>query len=92
MSYIWMTWEKNYARFRRSKTARFSAGENVYGYCTKPVGELKLNRKGQAKYEGMVHKIAPEEAATVKLIFKEFSEGKSAHKIAIQFNEEKNTD
>jgi len=82
----------------RKKTSRglegqklrgFSAGEDVYGYCTKPVGELKLNRKGQAKYEGMVHKINPEEAEIVKRIFKEFIEGKSTHKLAIQFNEEK---
>ena len=82
----------------RKKTSRglegqklrgFSAGENVYGYCTNPVGELKLNRKGQAKYEGMVHKINPEEAEIVKRIFKEFSEGKSSHKIAILLNEEK---
>jgi DNA invertase Pin-like site-specific DNA recombinase len=47
----------------RKKTARglegqklrgYSAGENVYGYSSKPVGELRLNKKGQAKYEGMV--------------------------------------
>ena len=82
----------------RKKTSRglegqklrgFSAGENVYGYCTKPVGELKLNRKGQAKYEGMVHKINPEESEIVKRMFKEFIEGKSIHKIATRLNEDK---
>ncbi len=71
------------------KLRGFSAGEKVYGYYTKPVGELKLNRKGQAKYEGMVHKINPDEAEIVKRIFKEFAEGKSIHKIATQLNEEK---
>ena len=71
------------------KLRGFSAGEKVYGYYTKPVGELKLNRKGQAKYEGMVHKINPDEAEIVKRIFKEFTEGKSIHKIALQLNEEK---
>jgi hypothetical protein len=71
------------------KLRGFSAGEKVYGYYTKPVGELKLNRKGQAKYEGMVHKINPDEAEIVKRIFKEFAEGKSIHKIAAQLNEEK---
>ena len=71
------------------KLRGFSAGEKVYGYYTKPVGELKLNRKGQAKYEGMVHKITPDEAEIVKRIFKEFAEGKSIHKIATQLNEEK---
>ena len=38
------------------KLRGFSTGENVYGYYTKPVGELKLNKRGEAKYEGMVHK------------------------------------
>ena len=71
------------------KLRGFSAGEKVYGYYSKPVGELKLNRKGQAKYEGMVHKINPDEAEIVKRIFKEFSDGKSIHKIAAQLNEEK---
>ncbi len=71
------------------KLRGFSAGEKVYGYCTKPVGELKFNRKGQAKYEGMVHAVNPEEAETVKRIFKEFADGKSIHKIAVLLNEEK---
>jgi len=37
------------------KIRGFSTGENVYGYYSKPVGELKLNKRGQPKYEGMVH-------------------------------------
>lgn len=82
----------------RKKTSRglegqklrgFSAGENVYGYCTKPVGELKLNKKGQARYEGMVHKINPEEAEIVKRIFAEFIEGKSINKIVTGLNIDK---
>jgi DNA invertase Pin-like site-specific DNA recombinase len=71
------------------KLRGFSAGENVYGYYTKPVGELKLNKKGQAKYEGMVHKINSEEAEIVQRIFKEFINGNSIHKIVIKLNEEK---
>ena len=70
------------------KLRGFSAGENVYGYCTKPVGALKLNKKGQAKYDGMVHKINPEEADIVKRIFKDFVEGTSIHKIATRLNED----
>ena len=71
------------------KLRGFSAGEKVYGYLSKPVGEIKLNHKGQAKYDGMVHKINPEEAEIIQRIFKEFAEGKSIHKIAIHLNEEK---
>jgi len=71
------------------KLRGFSAGENVYGYYTKPVGELKLNKRGQAKYEGKVHKINPEEAEIVKRIFNEFINGNSIHKIATKLNEDK---
>lgn len=44
------------------KLRGYSTGESVYGYKSCPVGELKLNKKGQPKYEGMVHKIHEEEA------------------------------
>src|SRR3989338_1819924 len=70
------------------KLRGFSAGEKVYGYYSAPVGEMKLNRKGQAKYDGMVNKINAEEAEIVKSIFGEFAEGKSIHTIAVKLNEE----
>jgi len=50
------------------KLRGFSTGERVFGYYTKPVGELKLNKKGQAKYEGKIHKINPEEAVITDVI------------------------
>ena len=71
------------------KLRGFSAGETVYGYYTEPVGELKLNRKGQAKYEGMVHKINSDEAEIIQRIYREFSNGKSLHKVATGLNEDK---
>ncbi len=71
------------------KLRGFSAGENVYGYLTQPVGELRLNKRGQAKYEGKVHKINPEEAEIVRKIFQEFINGNSIHKIAAKLNEDK---
>lgn len=71
------------------KIRGFSAGENVYGYRTHPVGELRLNKKGQAKYEGMVHKINPEETDIVKRIYKEFIGGKSISKITAGLNKDK---
>ncbi len=71
------------------KIRGFSTGERVFGYYTKPVGELKLNKKGQAKYEGMVHKINPEEADIVKRIYKKFIEGKSISKIVKELNNDK---
>ena len=71
------------------KLRGFSAGENAYGYCTNPVGELRLNKRGQARYEGKVHKINSEEAEIVKRIFREFASGNSLHKLSAKLNEEK---
>ncbi|KKL58848.1 hypothetical protein LCGC14_2221260 [marine sediment metagenome] len=71
------------------KLRGFSTGETVYGYYTKPVGELKLNRRGQPKYEGMVHKINSDEADVVRRIYKEFIEGKSLAKIVKELNQDK---
>ncbi len=71
------------------KIRGFSAGEKVYGYSTHPVGELKINKKGQPKYDGMAHKINPEEADIVKRIYKEFVNGKSLLKISRELNEDK---
>src|SRR5579862_8692487 len=39
------------------KLRGYSTGESVYGYKSHPVGELRLNKKGQPKYEGKMHKI-----------------------------------
>ena len=63
------------------KLRGFSAGERVYGYFTEPVGELRVDRRGKAKYEGMVHKIKSDEAEIVRRIFKEFTEGKSSEEV-----------
>ncbi|MCK4947752.1 MAG: recombinase family protein [Candidatus Aureabacteria bacterium] len=71
------------------KLRGFSTGENVYGYSSHPFGELKLNKKGNPKYEGMVHKINPDEADIVKRIFKEFIEGKSINRIVRDLNSDK---
>lgn len=70
------------------KLRGFSTGESVYGYRSHPVGELKLNKKGQPKYEGMIHKIYEEEAAIVRRMYKEFTEGKSINAIAQNLNED----
>ncbi len=67
----------------------YNTGESVYGYKSCPVGELKLNKKGQPKYEGMVLKINEEEASIVRRIFKEFNEGKSTHAIVRDLNIDK---
>ena len=70
------------------KLRGFSTGESVYGYKSHPVGELRLNKKGQPKYEGMIHKIFEEEATIVRRMFKEFTNGKSINAITKKLNED----
>lgn len=71
------------------KLRGYSTGESVYGYKSHPVGELKLNKKGQPKYDGKVHKIYEEEAFVVRRIYRDFIGGKSINGIAQSLNEEK---
>ena len=71
------------------KLRGFSAGEKVYGYKSQPIGELRLNKKGQPKYEGMKHAINKEEASIIRRIYKEFLSGTSIHRIAQGLNEDK---
>lgn len=67
----------------------YTTGETVYGYKSVPVGELRLNKRGQPKYEGMVHKIVEEEASIIRRIYAEFTEGKSIHAIVQGLNQDK---
>ncbi len=67
----------------------FSTGEKVYGYRSEPFGELRLNRKGQARYEGMVHKIDADESEVVRRMYREFIAGKSTSRIARDLNGDK---
>lgn len=69
------------------KLRGFSTGESVYGYKSYPVGELRLNKKGQPKYEGMKHRIFEEEACIVRKIYQWFIGGKSINGIVKELNE-----
>ena len=71
------------------KLRGFSTGESVYGYRSHPIGELRLNKKGQPKYEGKIHKIYEEEACVIRRIYKDFTGGKSINALAQTLNEEK---
>lgn len=67
----------------------YSTGESVYGYKSCPVGEIRLNKRGQPKYEGMVHKIVDEEAFIIRRIYAEFLAGQSIHAIVQGLNQDK---
>ena len=67
----------------------FSAGGRHYGYKSKPVYSGKMDIYGNPIAEGYILKINPEEAETVKRIFKLFGEeGYSARRIANLLNKE----
>lgn len=70
------------------KLRGFSTGESIYGYKSHPVGELRLNKKGQPKYEGMVHKVYEEEATIVRRLYREFVGGMSINAIVQMLNKE----
>ena len=67
----------------------YTTGESVYGYKSCPLGEIRLNKRGQPKYEGMVHKIVEEEASIIRRIYAEFLAGQSIHAIVQGLNEDK---
>ena len=69
------------------KLRGYSTGESVCRYKSCPVGELRLNKKGQSKYDGKIHKILDEEASVVRKIYKWFLEGKSINRIVKELNE-----
>jgi len=52
--------KKTIRGLEEQKSRGYTAGEKVYGYYTKPSGKLIVNKKGQQKYDGMVHKINPD--------------------------------
>ena len=81
--------KKTIRGLEEQKSRGYTAGEKVYGYYTKPSGKLIVNKKGQQKYDGMVHKINPDESEVVKKIFKEFINGKSISKIVEDLNRDK---
>lgn len=81
--------KKTMRGLERQKLKGHSTGEGVYGFKSYPVGELRLNKKGRPKYDGMFHKIYDEEAAVVRRIYRDFIAGNSINSIAQELNEEK---
>ncbi len=73
----------------RQRLRGYTTGESVYGYKSCPVGEIRLNKRGQPKYEGMVHKIVEEEASIIRRIYAEFLARQSIHAIVQGLNEDK---
>ncbi len=67
----------------------YNMGYVGYGYRSKPVGELKPDKKGRLRAEGFTIEIQPEEAVVVKNLFESFTQGKSINGIVKELNDQK---
>ena len=70
-------------RGQRGQKARgFFVAEAIFGYRSRPVGELRLDRRGRYRPQGYAMEVEPSEARFVVRIFSECAEGRTAREIA----------
>ena len=70
------------------KLRGFTVGEATYGYRSEPVGDMRLDRRGRPRPDGYRMVIEPSEAAIVRRIFQQFSEGRAITAIVKALNAE----
>ena len=68
------------------KARGFSVGEATYGYRSRPVGEMRVDRRGRPRPDGYHMEPYPEEAAVVRRVFEEFASGKALTAIVKDLN------
>lgn len=68
------------------KDRGFFVGERTYGYESKAVGVMRMNKKGRLQPEGYKMMIRPNEAQIIQRIFDEFSKGYSISRIVKHLN------
>ncbi len=71
------------------KQRGFSVGERTYGYRSVPVGEMRIDKRGQPRPDGYRMEINPAEAAVVLRIFQQYSEGASLPGIVRSLNDDR---
>ena len=70
-------------RGQRGQKARgFFVAEAIFGYRSRPVGELHLDRRGRYRPQGYTMEIEPAEARFVVRIYTEYAEGRTPREIA----------
>ena len=70
-------------RGQRGQKARgFFVAEAIFGYRSRPVGEVRLDRRGRYRPEGYAMEVEPEEARLVVRIYTEYADGRTAREIA----------
>ena len=67
---------------RGQKERGFFVAEAIFGYRSRPVGEVRLDRRGRYRPQGYTMGVEPDEARVVVRIYTEFAEGRSAREIA----------
>ena len=70
------------------KDRGYGVGESTYGYLTKPVGEMRLDKHGRERPAGFKHYVNPLDAAVISGIFEDFANGLSKLGIVQRLNEE----
>ena len=67
---------------RGQKDRGFFVSEVIFGYRSRPVGEVRLDRRGRYRPEGYKMEVEPGEARVVVRIFGDYAEGQTARQIA----------
>ena len=67
---------------RGQKERGFFVAEVIFGYRSRPVGEVRLDRRGRYRPQGYTMEVEPGEARVVVRIFRDYAEGRTARQIA----------
>jgi DNA invertase Pin-like site-specific DNA recombinase len=78
--------EKTLRGQKGQKARGFSVGEATFGYRSKPVGEMRLDRRGRPRPEGYRMAIYVPEAEVVLRIFRSFADGISIKALVSELN------
>ena len=71
------------------KQRGFSVGERTYGYRSVPVGDIRIDKRGQPRPDGFRMEVNPAEAAVVLRIFQQYAEGASLPGIVRSLNDDR---
>ena len=69
------------------KDRGYSVGEATFGYLSKPVGEMRLDKHGRARPDGYKQFVNPPEASVVRRIFEDYADGVSKSGIVHLLND-----
>ena len=80
--------KKTWRGQKGQKERGFFVGESTFGYRSRQSGKIRTDKQGRPRPEGYTMEVEPQEAATIRRIFKEYSDGKSLRRIVRGLNKE----